>query len=109
MAMRWLTIPLLAFVLAGCGRDSDGAVQVAFIDTSENLFADGLRLSAGAQHLRAATEAGLIALDSQGDVVPALADRWIVTDDGHSFIFRLREGDWPDGSELTAESVRNAL
>ena len=109
MAIRWLIVPLLAFVLAGCGRSDDGAVQAAVIDTSESLFADGLRLSAGAQHLRAATDAGLVALDPQGDVVPALADRWIVTDDGRSFIFRLRDGDWPDGSELTAESVRAAL
>ncbi|HEY6817291.1 MAG TPA: ABC transporter substrate-binding protein, partial [Croceibacterium sp.] len=38
-----------------------------------------------------------------------LADRWIVTDDGRSFIFRLRDGSWPDGRELTAESARTAL
>lgn len=107
--MRWLIVPLLALVLIGCGRDDGSAVQVAFIGTQEDLFADGLRLSPGAQHLRAATEAGLVSLDSQGDVIPALADRWIVTDDGRSFIFRLREGDWPDGSELTAENVRAAL
>lgn len=109
MATRWLIVPFLALVLAGCGRGEDGAVQVAFIDTPESLFAGGVRLSAGAQHLRAATGAGLVALDAQGDVVPALADRWIVTDDGRSFIFRLRDGDWADGSELTAESVRSAL
>src|SRR5690606_15275417 len=106
---RWLIAPVLALVLSGCGRGDDGSVEVAFIDTPESLFADGLRLSAGAQHLRAATDAGLVALDSGGDVIPALADRWIVTDDGRSFIFRLRDGGWPDGSELTAESVRAAL
>jgi ABC-type transport system substrate-binding protein len=42
-------------------------------------------------------------------VIPALADRWIVTDDGRSFIFRLRDGTWPDGRDLTAESARAAL
>src|SRR5688500_846070 len=109
MATRWLTVPLVAFVLAGCGRGGDGAVHGAFIDTAERLFADGLRLSAGAQHVRAATHAGLVALDAQGDVIPALADRWIVTDDGRSFIFRLRDGNWPDGRELSAESARTAL
>jgi oligopeptide transport system substrate-binding protein len=109
MAPRWLILPLLASALAGCGRSDDGAVQVAFIDTPENLFATGVRLSAGAQHLRAATGAGLVSLDAQGDVIPALADRWIVTDDGRSFIFRLRDGTWPDGGELTSESVRSAL
>src|SRR5688572_22584669 len=109
MAFRWLALPLLASALAGCWRSEDGPVQVIFIDTPENLFANGVRLSPGAQHLRGATGAGLVSLDAQGDVIPALADRWIVTDDGRSFIFRLRGGTWPDGRELTAESARIAL
>ena len=109
MAIRWLILPLIASALAGCGRSDDGAVQVAFIDTPESVFAEGVRLSPGAQHLRAATSAGLVTLNAGGEVVPALADRWIVTDDGRSFIFRLRDGTWPDGRELTAESARNAL
>ncbi|MBO9519671.1 MAG: peptide ABC transporter substrate-binding protein [Porphyrobacter sp.] len=96
-------------MLTGCGRGNEGALQVDFIDTPEGLFADNLRLSPGAQHLRAATDAGLVAFNAQGDVVPALADRWIVTDDGRSFIFRLREGKWPDGTDLTAENARAAL
>src|SRR5687768_5981644 len=108
MTFRWLLLPLLASALAGCWRSDDGAVQVVFIDTPESLFASGVRLSPGAQHLRAATGAGLVTLDTQGEVIPALADRWIVTDDGRSFIFRLRDGTWPDGQELTAESVRAA-
>ncbi len=102
--------PLLAFAALGsCGRGNEGALAVAFIDTPDGLFTDGIRLSPGAQHVRAATHAGLVALNAQGEVIPALADRWIVTDDGRSFIFRLREGTWPDGSELTSESARLAL
>src|SRR6478609_4597081 len=109
--MAWCRIfvpVLVALAVAGCGR-SDGAVEVAIIDTPEQLFGNGVRLSSGAQHLRAATGAGLVALDAQGEVIPALADRWIVTDDGRSFIFRLRDGTWPDGRELTAETARAAL
>ena len=109
MAIRWLFLPLLASALAGCWRSDDGPVRVVFIDTPESLFATGVRLSPGAQHLRAAIGAGLVSLDAQGEVIPALADRWIVTDDGRSFIFRLRDGTWPDGRDLTAESVRTAL
>ncbi len=109
--MAWcrLFVPVLAaLALAGCGRN-DGAVEVAFIDTPEQFFAGGVRLSPGAQHLRAATDAGLVTLDAEGEVIPALADRWIVTDDGRSYIFRLRDGAWADGGELTAESTRDAL
>jgi ABC-type transport system substrate-binding protein len=107
-ARHILILPFLA-VLASCGLNDDGALEVAFIDTPENLYGGGVRLSAGAQHVRNATAAGLVSLDANGDVIPALADRWIVTDDGRSFIFRLRGGTWPDGRDLTAESARAAL
>ncbi|RPF72723.1 peptide ABC transporter substrate-binding protein [Aurantiacibacter spongiae] len=59
--------------------------------------------------MRAATQSGLVALNANGDVVPDLAERWLVTDGGRTFIFRLRESDWPDGSPLTAESVADRL
>src|SRR5205085_7277683 len=105
---RFVILLLASLMLAGCGRD-DGALKAVFIDDSKDMFATGRRLSPAAQHLRAATQSGLVALDEKGEVVPALADRWIVTDDGLSFIFRLREGTWPDRSELTAASARHAL
>lgn len=100
---------LAASALYGCGQQQRGALTVAYIESEDDLFGTGLRMSPGAQNLRAATGAGLVALDAQGEVVPALADRWIITDDGRSFIFRLREGTWPDGSELSAESVREQI
>lgn len=59
--------------------------------------------------IRSATVEGLVGLDEQGRVVPALADRWIVTDDGQSYIFRLRDGTWADGTPLTGETARAAL
>lgn len=73
------------------------------------LSQQGVRLSPAAQHMRAATHEGLVALDSTGQIVPAIAERWIVTDDGLSYIFRLRDSDWPDGGEITAAQVRNLL
>lgn len=104
-----LLLVALAWPLGGCGRDRGGALEVAFIDSPEDLYRTGTGLSDGAQHVRAATGAGLVALDANGEAIPALADRWIVTDDGRSFIFRLRDGTWPDGRALTAESARSAL
>lgn len=95
--------------LAGCNGGADGPLDVAVIGSKDSIFASGLRLSEGAQIMRAATASGLVALDAQGDVTPALADRWIVTDDGRSYIFRLREGTWPDGAELSGESARDSL
>jgi len=94
--------------LAACGR-SDGPLDVAVIGTREEVFASGQPLSEGAQVVKGATGAGLVSLDAQGEIEPALADRWIVTDDGKSYIFRLREGTWPDGAELTGASARDAF
>lgn len=62
-----------------------------------------------ARLINASLGEGLVTFDADGKVVPALADRWIVTDEGQSYIFRLRGAPWGDGGEMTAESVRNAL
>ncbi|QDH33254.1 ABC transporter substrate-binding protein [Porphyrobacter sp. YT40] len=105
----WL--PLLA-ALATCAcspSGGSGAVEVAVIGAPESLFQQGVRLSPAAQHLHAATQEGLVALDQAGQVVPAMAERWIVTDDGLSYIFRLRDSTWPDGDEITAADVRQQL
>ena len=106
---RPLFLTILCLALAACGSRDDGAVDVALIGTPENVLTTGLRLNSSAQHVRAATQSGLVALNPQGETVPALAERWIVTDDGLSFIFRLRESNWPDGSPMSAASARDAL
>lgn len=106
--VRLCALGLIA-LLGGCFGDEERPVEVAAIGTSAAAFVSGPQLSYPAQLLRGATYEGLVGFDAQGQVVPALADRWIVTDDGLSFIFRLRDGTWPDGSEITGESARSAL
>lgn len=59
--------------------------------------------------LRAATSEGLVSLDEEGKVVPGLAERWIVADEGRGYIFRLRDGTWKDGTRLSGETARLAL
>jgi len=99
---------VLALTACGVDRD-DSVVDVAYIDEPGPIEARGLRLSPAGQHLRAATREGLVALDAAGEVVPAIAERWIVTDDGLSYIFRLRNSNWPDGEPITSQSVRDQL
>lgn len=104
--------PIAAFLLlalAACGKASDSALEIVFIGDDGDMAVSGLRLSAAAQHVRAATATGLVGLDAEGEVVPGLADRWIVTDEGRSYIFRLRNVAWSDGREVTGETVRDAL
>lgn len=110
MPVRAVLLALACALLSGgCGGTDEGPLDIAFIAENEGLHTSGLRLSEPAQHVRAATAQGLVARDATGEIVPALADRWIVTDDGLSFIFRLRGGTWPDGTPLTAQSARAAI
>ncbi|KEY98892.1 hypothetical protein AI27_08390, partial [Sphingomonas sp. BHC-A] len=55
------------------------------------------------------TAQGLVAFDAGGEILPALAQRWIVEDDGRSYIFRLRRAFWPDGSKVLAKDVGRLL
>jgi oligopeptide transport system substrate-binding protein len=105
----WLSL-FAALAVWSCGpSNGDGAVAVAVIGAPDTLFQQGVRLSPAAQHVRAATHEGMVALDPAGQVVPALAERWIVTEDGMSYIFRLRDSTWPDGDEITATDLRDRL
>ncbi|MEL7316191.1 MAG: ABC transporter substrate-binding protein, partial [Cyanobacteria bacterium J06559_3] len=50
---------------------------------------------------------GLITLDGEtGEIVPALAESWEISEDGLTYIFTLRDGlQWSDGEPLTADDV----
>jgi ABC-type transport system substrate-binding protein len=50
--------------------------------------------------------AGLVDYDAESKIVPELAERWVIEDDGLTFRFTLREGvRFHDGEELTADDV----
>lgn len=108
--MRLVTLAILAVSLAACSNTADdGVVDVAFISEAAEIETDGVRLDYAGQHVRAALSTGLVRTDARGQVVPGVAERWIVTDDGASYIFRINEFDLPDGTRLTAQEVRSAL
>ena len=62
---------------------------------------DGVLLSSVAQ--------GLVQFDEGGDIVAGLAERWNVSDDGLSYIFRIASTNWPDGQKVTAQQVARVL
>ncbi|WP_394270036.1 ABC transporter substrate-binding protein [Qipengyuania sp.] len=108
--MRRALALLIAFALSACARqETDGAVDVAYLAGEDGLFADGLRIGPGAQLVRAARWQGLVRLDERGEVVPGVAERWIVTDDGLSYIFRLRPPGIEDERELSAQALARTL
>ncbi|MEL7445410.1 MAG: ABC transporter substrate-binding protein [Pseudomonadota bacterium] len=108
--MRFWRILFMLLPLSACGvGNSDGPTNVVIVGEPDNLSENGVRLSSAGQHIRAATHEGLVGLDPAGQIVPAIAERWIVTDDGLSYIFRLRESDWPDGEEIAAAEIQSLL
>lgn len=86
-------------VLAACSSSpANSPVNVAIIGEAEAERA-----------MNAASAEGLVSVDGVGEIIPALAERWIITDDGLSYIFRLRNSDWPSGEAMSAEMVRRRL
>jgi ABC-type transport system substrate-binding protein len=109
-SLCWFVAASLAgAALAGCSSGADETLGVVVIGSASDPFASGSDLPPAAQLVRAATAEGLVGLDEHGRVVPALAERWIVYDDGMSYIFRLRGGRWADGSAIEAADAAAAL
>ena len=97
--------------LAGCGGGVDNdSIAVTAIDRGEkDLNIGRLPLRTGAGLLRAATAQGLVTFDKEGRINPGLAERWIVSEDGLSYIFRIGDAQWIGGGEVTARQVANIL
>ncbi|WP_244647165.1 ABC transporter substrate-binding protein [Sphingomonas sp. CFBP 13728] len=94
-------------MLAGCDRRPDtGAVIVSAIGSAPHLAdASRVALDTPARLMMDSTAQGLVRFDAAGQIEPGIAERWIVIDNGMSYIFRLCEGDWGDGTPVTAEQV----
>jgi peptide/nickel transport system substrate-binding protein len=52
---------------------------------------------------------GLVRLDANGEIVPGFAERWNVSDDGLSYIFRIASADWPGGGHITGKQIADLL
>ena len=107
--------PLFAAVAAlaavsGCSREGSGPVVVSVVGDRADVTKPLQRLpNPAAKLILEATAQGLVGFDASGEILPALAQRWIVEDDGRSYIFRLRRAFWPDGTRVTARDVARIL
>ncbi|PKP88904.1 MAG: ABC transporter substrate-binding protein [Alphaproteobacteria bacterium HGW-Alphaproteobacteria-17] len=102
---------LIALSLASCGLFGEaGPVRIAAMGPINPAASplDG-ELSATNLALLDATAQGLVSFDGAGQIDTGLADRWTVTTDGRSYIFRLREAKWTNGRKVTAQDVAAIL
>ena len=107
-----LVLPVsCALLLSGCdeGR-KNGPVRVSVFGGEEQLEKPLTHIdTAAGQLMFVATAQGLVSYDAGGEVIPGLAQRWIVVDDGLSYIFRLRRAKWVNGNRVDAREVRRLL
>ncbi len=108
---RLLWLILTVSLLAGCSQGVDNRrVRVDVIEDRPRQFnISAMPLPLGSALLRSATAQGLVTFDEKGRVAPGLANRWIVTDDGMSYIFRLNKTRWNDGREIGSDQVARLL
>jgi ABC-type transport system substrate-binding protein len=95
---------------AGCERAESGAVPVTVIGTPPRLVDPAAGPLTPAQAVLLASVAqGLVRFDPAGQIEPGLAERWNVSNDGLSYIFRLAADTWPNGRKINAADVARLL
>jgi peptide/nickel transport system substrate-binding protein len=102
---------LSALALGGACRDAaSGPIVVSAIGGPPELANPNLEpLDPPSALLIELVAQGLVRFDPAGQVEPALAQSWIVSDDGLRYTFRIARTSWPNGSPVTAEQVAARL
>ncbi|MGL5838730.1 MAG: ABC transporter substrate-binding protein [Sphingorhabdus sp.] len=108
---RLLPILILILTFGGCLQGIDNSrLRVDVIeDVPREISVTRIPLSPTSIYVRGATAQGLVAFDAQGRIVPALAARWIVTDDDLGYIFRLQKTVWNNGREVGSDEIAATL
>lgn len=107
LSRRALLAATAATGLAACGRSAppDGLLRVATSGLPDSLDPARGEFAAAALVYKQ-IHAGLTEYAPDGSVAPGLAESWAVSNDGHVWTFRLRDGlVWSDGHPLTAQDV----
>ncbi|RED15093.1 ABC transporter substrate-binding protein [Parasphingopyxis lamellibrachiae] len=103
--------PILALFSASCADGEDlGPMRVDMIGEATAFTRPIAALPSPSDALLLeATAQGLVRLDGEGQIEPALAQRWIVLDEGQTYVFRLNEITWDDGTAVTARQIAQQL
>ena len=100
----------LTLCLGACRQSPEGTIKVVVIGGKPHLADPAAgELSAPNAVLIGNVGQGLVRFDAAGNIVPGLAERWNVSDDGMSYIFRIAATNWPDGRKVTAQQVAKLL
>jgi peptide/nickel transport system substrate-binding protein len=93
-------------LLPGCDKPERGPIAVSAIGAPPALRDPNQGpVDPPAAFLAETAAQGLVRFDASGQIVPALAQRWIVSDDGLRYTFRLGPYEWAGGGKITAAQV----
>jgi len=111
---RWRGLWLIASVvlaLPGCRDRSTDEVRVTVIAGELPAVTDPtVRTASPADLILIQNVAqGLVRFDAAGNIAPGLAERWAVSDDGLSYVFRLQKTTWSDGRKVKARDIVRLL
>jgi oligopeptide transport system substrate-binding protein len=97
-------------VLVSCREPQTGPITVSAIGEAPEVRNPNLQpLDPPSAFLVQSVAQGLVRFNAAGEIEPALAQSWIVSDDGLRYTFRIRRTEWEDGQRVTAEQVVGRL
>lgn len=96
---------LVTMMFAGCGgSDSAGDDKFSVMLGSNVVSLDSAQATDSVSfEVIADCIDGLMQLDAKGKAIPALAESYDVSEDGKTYTFHLRDAQWANGDDVTAE------
>lgn len=99
------TLLLVTMIFTGCGgSDSAGDGKLSVMLGSNVVSLDSAQATDSVSfEVIADCIDGLMQLDAKGKAIPALAESYDVSEDGKTYTFHLRDAQWANGDDVTAD------
>ncbi|MCR5094215.1 MAG: ABC transporter substrate-binding protein [Lachnospiraceae bacterium] len=108
-----IAMTVLAAVLGGCagGKTADSSSRITIgIPQDIDSLDPHLMTAAGTKEVMFNVFEGLVKPDASGDLVPAVASEWTVSEDAMRYTFTLRDGiRFHDGSAVTVGDINYSI
>ena len=109
-----LSVLSLAVALCGCTGDKKGnsntSITIGIAQDNEETLDPHNMVAAGTKEIFFNVFEGLVKPDSDGNIIPAVASDYTVSEDGLTYTFTIREGvKFHDGTLVTAEDVQYSM
>lgn len=116
--LKWLfsvvVLTTLTIALSACSGDKQGEnssqITIGIPQDMEDSLDPNKAVAAGTKEIYFNIYEGLVKPDSDGNIYPAVASDYTISDDKRTYTFTLREGvKFHDGSLVTVEDIKHTL